>query len=121
MFKLPGQIEKVVIPPTVELIHPDDVESEDKARLGEVGGVDVAVMYIVLKLDVPFGSDKVKVAEYVPLGKVTGKGVLKVEFVKLNAVPVVVVNVQLTDVVDDMLLPVDIKVKSTLDPAQTFN
>ena len=78
-------------------------------------------MFIVLILDVPFGSDKVKVAVYVPLGKVTGKGVRKVEFVKLNAVPVIVVNVQLTAVVDDMLLPVDIKVKSTLDPAQTFN
>jgi hypothetical protein len=118
---LTGQTEKVVIPPIVDVFQPDDAENEDKARFGELGGVDVAFMLIVLILDDPLGSDNVNVAVYVPLGKVTGKGVLKFEVVKLNAVPEFVVNVQLTNVVDDMLLPVDMKVKSTLDPAQTFN
>ena len=116
-----GQIEKVVIPPIVDVFQPDDAENDDKARLGELGGVEVALIFIVLILEDPFGSDNVNVAVYVPLGKVTGKGVRKVEVVKLSAVPVFVVNVQLTNVVDDMLLPVEMKVKSTLDPAQTFN
>jgi hypothetical protein len=49
-----------------------------------------------------------------------GKGVLKFELVELNEVPEFVTKDQLTDVVEDILLPVEIKVNNTEEPAQTF-
>ena len=56
-----------------------------------------------------------------PFGKVIGKGVLRVEEVELNGVPLFVVKVQLTFVVGEILLPVEMNVKSTLEPAQTLS
>ena len=43
------------------------------------------------------------------------------EDVELKAVPLLVVKVQFTLVVDEILLPVEMKVNKTLDPAQTVN
>jgi hypothetical protein len=49
-----------------------------------------------------------------------GKGVLKFELVELNEVPEFVTKDQLTEVVEEILLPVEIKVNNTEEPAQTF-
>jgi hypothetical protein len=60
---------------------------------------------------------------YVPPGNVTGKGVRRLEllFAGRIAVPEFVLKNHVTVVDAVMLLPVEINVNNTLEPAQTFN
>ena len=105
----------------VELLHPALAENEESAKVGVLGGAEVAVTFIVFELVAPLVSLNVNVIVQVPFGKVIGNGVLKLEDVELKAEPLLVVKVQLTLVVDEILLPVEMKVNKTLDPAQTVN
>ena len=101
----------------VALLHPALAEKEDSAKDGVLGGAEVAVTVIVFELVAPLGSLNVSVIVQVPFGKV----IRKLEDVELKAVPLLVVKVQFTLVVDEILLPVEMKVNKTLDPAQTVN
>lgn len=118
-FRFNGQIRKAVTPAMDVELQPNAAEKVESDKEGVLGGKEVAVTYIVLKLGLPVGSLSVNVIVYVPLGKVIGNGVRSVDDVELNGVPLFVVKVQLTLVVDEILLPVEIKVNKTLDPAQT--
>jgi hypothetical protein len=105
----------------VALFHPALAEKEESVKDGILGGAEVAVTFIVFELVAPLGSLNVSVIVYVPFGKVIGKGVRRLEVVELKAVPLLVVKVQFTFVFDEILLPVEMKVNKTLEPAQTVN
>ena len=114
-----GQILKVVIPSIVVVDHPGAELTELRVKLGEDGGIEVALIVICLELVVCPGALSVSVAVYVPDGNVTGKGVSLLSLV-IEGVPVPV-NCQLTFVEELIPLPVETKENKTVEPAQTSN
>ena len=120
-FRFAGHILKPGTLEMVALLHPALVEKEESDKDGVLGGAEVAATLIVFELVAPLGSLNVSVIVYVPFGKVIGKGVRRLEVAELKVVPLLVVKVQFTLVVDDILLPVEMKVNKTLEPAQTVN
>ncbi len=118
--KLGGQILNVV---TLLMVVSDQLFAIDVAfsdNEGVIGGVVVALTIMVFEFEIPPGLDNVSVIEYVPFGKVIGNGVRRLELDELKGVPELVTNVQFTVVDEEILLPVEIKVNKTEDPAHTF-
>lgn len=105
-----------MIPSIAVEVHPIFVELVFKESVGEEGGAEVALIVTIFELDVWPGALNVSVAVYVPEGKVTGKGVIRLSF-EIDGVPEPV-NCQLT-VVDELIpLPVETKENKTVEPAQ---
>jgi hypothetical protein len=107
----------VVIPSIVVVDHPGAELTELRIKLGEDGGIEVALIVICFELVVWPGALSVSVAVYVPAGNVTGKGVSLLSFV-IEGVPVPV-NCQLTFVEELIPLPVETKENNTVEPAHT--
>jgi hypothetical protein len=118
-LELVGQIVNKGIPVRLLCVQPGEF-TLFKARLGTIGGGEVALIVIVFVLGAPAPLN-VKEAVYIPDGKVTGNGVLLLSLEIEGGPPLFAENDQVTVVVEVMLLPVSTKENKIVDPAQTLS
>ena len=118
-LELVGQIVNKGIPVRLLCVQPGEF-TLFRARLGTIGGGEVALIVIVFVLGAPAPLN-VKEAVYIPDGKVTGNGVLLLSLEIEGGPPLFAENDQVTVVVEVMLLPVSTKENKIVDPAQTLS